>query len=53
MVFVCSEQFRRATRSNWPFAAAVLIHESFHTLGLGENPPGTAEITGRIAQRCW
>jgi hypothetical protein len=33
-------------------AEATLIHEMLHTLGLGENPPSTFEITERVRQRC-
>jgi hypothetical protein len=29
-----------------------VIHEALHTLGLGENPPTSTEITSRIAARC-
>lgn len=33
-------------------AAAMVIHEMLHTLGLGENPPSTFEITDRVRHRC-
>jgi hypothetical protein len=33
-------------------AEALLIHEILHTLGLGENPPTSADITKRVAARC-
>jgi hypothetical protein len=33
-------------------AEAMVIHEMLHTLGLGENPPSTFEITERVLQRC-
>ena len=33
-------------------AEAMVIHEMLHTLGLGENPPSTFEITERVRQRC-
>ncbi|HXB55461.1 MAG TPA: hypothetical protein VN461_11795 [Vicinamibacteria bacterium] len=33
-------------------AEAMMIHEMLHTLGLGENPPSTFEITERVRQRC-
>jgi hypothetical protein len=29
-----------------------LIHEMLHSLGLGENPPTTFEITDRVTRRC-
>ncbi len=30
----------------------VLIHELLHSLGLGENPPSSAEITRQVTKRC-
>jgi hypothetical protein len=30
----------------------MIIHEMMHTLGLGENPPTTFEITERVMARC-
>jgi len=33
-------------------AEAVVIHELLHTLGLGENPPTSSEITARVLSRC-
>lgn len=48
-VFVCETSFRslgRGARAN------ALIHEMLHTLGLRENPPSSAEITRRVAERC-
>lgn len=33
-------------------AAAILIHEELHSLGLGENPPSSIEITARVLARC-
>ena len=34
-------------------AASLIIHESLHALGLGENPPSGRDITQRIERRCW
>jgi hypothetical protein len=48
-VFVCGTAFRtqpRGLRQN------AFIHEMLHTLGLRENPPSSAEITRRVAERC-
>jgi hypothetical protein len=48
-VFICETSFRRlgpGARAN------ALIHEMLHTLGLRENPPSSAEITRRVAERC-
>jgi hypothetical protein len=33
-------------------AEAMVIHEVLHTLGLGEDPPSSLEITERVRQRC-
>ena len=48
-VFVCGTSFQRLGRGA---AANALIHEMLHTLGLRENPPSSAEITRRVAERC-
>jgi len=48
-VFVCGTSFQtqsRAAREN------AFIHEMLHTLGLRENPPSSAEISRRVAERC-
>ncbi len=56
MVYVCpagsvSRLSRDATRH--PFLAELaVIHEMLHTLGLGEDPPSSAEITRRVERRC-
>jgi hypothetical protein len=33
-------------------AEALVIHEMLHSLGLGENPPPSDEITARVRARC-
>jgi hypothetical protein len=33
-------------------AEVVVIHEVLHTLGLGEDPPSSLEITARVRSRC-
>jgi hypothetical protein len=48
-VFVCGTAFHTlgpGARAN------ALIHEMLHTLGLRENPPSSAEISRRVAERC-
>jgi hypothetical protein len=37
---------------NPALAEFMVIHEMLHTLGLGENPPSTFEITERVKKRC-
>ena len=51
VVWVCPEELLR-TRRDPVWAEAALIHEALHTLGLGENPPSSREITSRVIRRC-
>ena len=51
-VFVCARSFVRVAQREPALAEMVLIHEALHTLGLGENPPTSGEITARIEERC-
>ena len=52
VVRVCSAPFA-ALSSRQPVAAElVIIHEMLHTLGLGENPPSSREITRQVTKRC-
>ena len=52
VVLVCAQQFAEAARRDPFLADAALIHESLHSLGLGENPPSSSEITSRVISRC-
>jgi hypothetical protein len=52
VVRVCSVSFFRAGRTHSADAEAIVIHEMLHTLGLGENPPSSAEITKRVLRQC-
>ena len=52
VVYLCTRLFAEAARENVDVAAATLIHEHLHSLGLCENPPTAAEITDRVLQRC-
>jgi hypothetical protein len=52
IVFVCTRTFVEAARRDPVVADAALIHESLHSLGLGENPPTSSEITSRVISRC-
>jgi hypothetical protein len=51
LVAVCA-RFARAYRNDPTWAEVVVIHEALHTLGLGENPPSSAEISARVLSRC-
>ena len=50
-VRVCP-QFKKVAAADPAYAVALLIHEELHALGLGENPPSSAEITDRVRARC-
>ena len=52
VVFVCKGRFLSLVRKNEWLAGNVLVHETLHTLGLAENPPSSAYITGRVLARC-
>jgi len=52
IVFVCARRFVETARRDPILADAALIHESLHSLGLGENPPSSSEITSRVISRC-
>ena len=53
VVYVCGRTFVRAAQQEPEEARALIIHELLHSLGLGENPPTSREITHRVKQRCW
>jgi hypothetical protein len=52
VIYVCgarfSDSYQRATLA----ADAIVIHEFLHSLGLGEDPPSSEEISWRVKQRC-
>jgi len=50
-VFVCRSFAEKQVRDPWT-AENMVIHEMLHTLGLGENPPSSREITRRVNDRC-
>ena len=52
IIVVCTPQFVDLAERNPRMAAGLLIHEQLHALGLGENPPTSAEITERVMTRC-
>ena len=52
VVFVHGPSIERSALNNPSHLVATVIHEMLHTLGLGENPPSSAEITARILARC-
>ena len=52
VVWVCPEELYMSARRDPVWSDAALIHEALHTLGLGENPPSSREITSRVIRRC-
>jgi len=58
-VYVCpagvgalNSRFAQVQAQTPSLAESMVIHEMLHTLGLGENPPSTFEITERVGRRC-
>jgi hypothetical protein len=51
-VFICRSNFSEGRRPKLFYPEAVIIHETLHSLGLGENPPTSDEITWRVFSRC-
>lgn len=47
-VFICMAQFAAVSRRD----PGLIIHEEMHSLGLGENPPDSKEITAAVIARC-
>ena len=52
VVRLCLDEIKRTWAQNPEHTVASFIHEMLHTLGLGENPPASAEITRRILAGC-
>jgi len=52
VVWVCEAQYYRKERDEPEVAVALVIHEVLHTLGLGEDPPTSEEITAQVLARC-
>ncbi len=51
-VWICAGGSLDVTSPRVALGPNTLIHEMLHTLGLGENPPTTFEITQRVNARC-
>jgi hypothetical protein len=52
VVRLCGAELQRAWQSDSKHLVGALIHEMLHTLGLGENPPSSNEITRLVLGRC-
>lgn len=53
IVSLCGRTFERASRRDPQEARATIIHESLHSLGLGERPPSPRHINDRVQRLCW
>jgi hypothetical protein len=53
VVYVCGPRFQKAQARSAEAAERVVLHEALHTLGLGENPPHSLEITRQVEARCY
>ncbi len=52
VVRICVEEMKRTWQASPEHAMSRVIHEMLHTLGLGEDPPASAEITRRVLAGC-
>jgi len=52
VVRICADELKRINPHKPEYVVASFIHEILHTLGLGENPPSSREITERVLARC-
>ena len=51
-VLVCVDQLKQVQLGRPDYVVAAFIHEILHTLGLGEDPPSSSDITRRVLARC-
>ena len=52
VVFLCPA-FHKAAEGASDVAELTIIHEFLHTLGLGEDPPSSRQISTRVMQQCF
>lgn len=52
VIYLCGARFVPYFARNNTGAEILIIHELLHSLGLGENPPTSADITDRVIARC-
>lgn len=52
VVFLCRSKFSNLIRREPSALWVTVLHEELHSLGLGENPPTSEDISRRVAQRC-
>ena len=52
VVHVCAARFAERFALKTRDGELIVIHELLHTLGLGENPPASSEISAVVRDRC-
>jgi hypothetical protein len=52
VVFICGSRLEAQFAHDQQTVEILLIHELLHALGLGEDPPTSAEVTTRLFARC-
>src|SRR5262245_60907865 len=52
VIYVCSLKLRNESVRTSARTEIIMIHEFLHSLGLGENPPTSQDITTRVEARC-
>ena len=52
VIRVCVDRFRQRFERQRVAGEIIVIHEMLHTLGLGENPPSSRDITAQVTKRC-
>ncbi|MET0214307.1 MAG: hypothetical protein ABW292_14950 [Vicinamibacterales bacterium] len=52
VIGICGAEFSRIFATDRRAAEITLIHEFLHSIGLGENPPTSREITQRVVAKC-
>jgi hypothetical protein len=52
VIHVCGRHFARRFKGSSKGAEMIIIHETLHAIGLGENPPASEDITAQVTRRC-
>jgi hypothetical protein len=52
VAYFCGRKFASMLGRDPSALGVAILHEELHSLGLGENPPTSQEISRRVAQRC-
>ena len=52
VVYLCRSKFSNLIRREPSALWVAVLHEELHSLGLGENPPTSEDISRQVAERC-